>query len=534
MTSQEDNVIIIGAGASGIIMACQLQRQLGFTNFEIYEKGSQFGGTWHFNTYPGCGCDIPSHFYSFSFEKKPDWTQVFPLQPEIHDYMLGVCKKYNLGEHAHFNTECLGAEWDKATEQWTVSFKDLKANKTYTKNSKFLVLACGGLSTPNPCPVPGIENFKGEAWHSARWNHKVSLENKDVVVIGNGCSAAQFVPAILPQVKTVTQFIRSQHWILERPNWNYSSAFKWVMRYVPGANAFHRFLWAAFLDIQFVMFKTESGRWMRDFFSKGARKYMKSLSPEKYHDLLIPKFQIGSKRRIFDSDYLKCLHDPKILLTDDPLVQIKEKTVLTKSGKEYPADVIVYANGFQIHKTSIPVSIKGKSGEDLRARWERQGGMRGYMGVVVADFPNMFAIIGPNTASGHYSIIYMAECNVNLAIRLMKPLLNTRAKGSVEVTEEAEKRDVDWVQTRLKDYIWHNTGESGWYVDKKTGHNGTVYPHFQSHYWLRTLNPKWEDFKLNGAKKPSSFVIGRIMVVLALIGIIISWLLIAGKVFNKV
>lgn len=525
----EDNIIIIGAGVSGIAMGCQLQRTLGFTNFKIYEKGTNFGGTWYCNTYPGCGCDVPSHFYSFSFEKKPDWTQVFPLREEIMDYLVDVAKKYDLPAHTQFETELVSADWNSSTERWTCNFKDLKTGKTSTTTCKFLVLATGPISIPNKCPIPGIENFKGKSWHSATWNHDVSLKNKDVVVIGNGCSATQIIPVILPEVKSLAQFVRSTHWYFPRPNWQYSDRFKWVMRYVPGANSLHRYLWATYMEFRFHVFKTDSkiGKILRDSAAKIGRDHVIATAPAKYHEMLIPSFQVGAKRRVFDTDYLPTLHDPKMTLTNDPLVQIKEKTVLTKSGKEYPAEIIVLANGFQVHERLMPLIIKGKSGEEIRTRWKRQGGVRAYMGNMVADFPNMFMIVGPNTASGHFSIIYMAECNVNFAIRLMKPFLGKNIKGSIEVTEEAEKKDVDWVKSELKKCIWGNTGEGGWYVNKDTGHNGTVYPTFQNHYWLRTLRPNWSDFSMNGAKKSNLFGIGLILIVLALIGIVLSW--VVGK-----
>jgi len=307
--SKETTIIIIGAGASGIAMGCQLQRKLNFTDFEIYEKDVEFGGTWWVNTYPGCACDILSHFYSFSFEQNPDWSKVFPAQPEIHEYMVKVAEKYNLRAHTHFSTECLGADWDKQTEGWTVHFKNLKTGENFSKTCQFLVLCQGALSVPNDCPVPGLENFKGDAFHSARWNHKVDLTNKDVIVIGNGCSATQFVPVILPKTKTLTQFIRSPHWIFERYNWEYPAAFKWVMKHVPGAMSLYRLFWAVFLDPFFLAFKKEGiGKWWRKRTEKDSREYIMRTAPKKYHELLIPKFEVGAKRRIFDGYYLPCLN----------------------------------------------------------------------------------------------------------------------------------------------------------------------------------------------------------------------------------
>jgi len=492
----DNNIIIIGAGASGIAMGCQLQRKLGFNNFEIYEKDEDYGGTWYVNTYPGCGCDIPSHFYSFSFETNPDWTYAYSFQPEILAYMKNVSKKYDLPARTRFGMECVGAEWDKDQEKWTAAFKNVKTGEISKKECKFLVFCSGPLSVPNPCPVPGAENFKGEIFHSQQWNHKAEIENKDVIVMGNGCSATQFIPEILPKVKSLKQFIRSQHWILPRDNTKFTERWKWMMRNVPGLIYFYRYFLAVFLDIFFFMFRTKSGKSMRDALSKKCLKFMKK-APEKYHHLLVPNFEIGAKRRIRDSGYIECLENPKILLTDDPLVQIKEHSVVAKSGEEHHADVIVYATGFQIRQFLGQFTIKGKSGEQLGARWKRQGGARAYKGVMVADFPNMFTVIGPNTASGHFSIIFMAECNVEFILKILKPFLKAKNGGVVEVTEEGEKEDVDWVQGQLKECIW-NEGEAGWYADKDTKHNPTIYPHYQMNYWWRTLTPKWTDFRLSG------------------------------------
>jgi len=494
MFGEDDNLIIVGAGPSGIAMGCQLQRKFGFKNFEIYDKNEDFGGTWYANTYPGCGCDTPSHFYSFSFEKNSQWSRVFPLQPELLAYFKKVSSKYDLPAHTHFKMECLKAEWNVDTEQWMVTFRNVGSGDIRQRSCKFLVFCVGVFSVANPCPLPGVENFKGEIFHSAQWNHKVNLAGKDLIVIGNGCSAIQFIPAIQPKVKSLTHFIRSQQWILPGINWQCSKMFRYILRNIPGASEIFRFLLAGFLDAWFFMFRTQSGKWLRDYTARETEKYLKAKTPEKYHPLLIPNFTMGAKRRIFNSGYLECLSSSKVLLTDDPLIQIKERSVLTKSGKEYPADVIVYATGFQVREFLASIEVRGKSGEDLQSRWKRQGGPRAYKGVMVADFPNLFTVIGPNTISGHYSVIYMSECNVNFILKLLKPLLfHRKYRSLIEVTEEGEKKDVEWAQSRMKQCIW-NEGEGGYYTIKETGHNPVVYPHYQTNYWFRTLIPNWSDF----------------------------------------
>ena len=524
--SNEDNVIIIGSGVSGVIMACQLQRQLEFTNFEIYEKGASFGGTWWFNTYPGCACDIPSHLYSFSFELNPDWTGRYSSQPEIHKYIENVAKKYNLPSKTHLNTEATGARWDNETARWTVDFKDLKTGNTYSKTCKFLVMATGILSVPNPCTLPGIENFKGGHWHSARWNHSVSLKDKNVIIIGNGCSATQIVPAILPEVKSLTQIIRSQHYLLPLANSFYSDRFKWIMKNIPGVMRLYRLNIAVRLELSFKMFRTKAGAGIRERVSKLITGYMKKVTPEKYHDIVIPKHQLGAKRRVIDSNYLASLHNPKILLTTDSCVQVKEHSIVTKSGAEYPADVIVYANGFQVHTPMVPMKIYGKSGEDIQSRWNRQGGPRGYMGSLVADFPNMFMLVGPNLGTGHFSAIFTTECTINLATKLMDPFLGVKEKGMIELTQEAEDKEFKWIQDNSKDCVWGNGDFDGWYVNKETGHNSTVYPHYQTHYWWKTYRPNWSDFKIIGRKKGNSgeFRLILLAIIVFMLSLVFGWL----------
>ena len=524
--SNEDNIIIVGAGASGIAMACQLQRQLGFTNFEIYEKGAKIGGTWYYNTYPGCACDIPSHFYSFSFELNPNWSEFFSGQAEIQKYMQDVAEKYNLPSKTRLSTEVLAAKWNNDSGRWMVDFKDLKTGNEYSKTCKFLITAAGILSIPNECPVPGIESFRGNKWHSARWDYSVSLKGKNVIVIGNGCSATQFVPKIVPEVKSLVQFVRSQHYLLPIPNETYPAYFKWIMRNIPGAIRLYRFGIALILEASFPMFIAKGGASMRKWYSTNIIKHMKKAAPEKYHDIIIPKYEIGAKRRVLDTKYLTSLHDPKLLLMTDPCVQIKEHSVVTKSGAEYPADVIIYANGFAVQKPMVPMKISGRSGEDIQTRWERQGGARAYMGSIVPDFPNMFILLGPNLGTGHFSCIFTTECTVNLVNNLISPFLGIKEKGVLELAQEAEDREYKWIQDNLNKCIWGNGEQGGWYVNRETGHNSTVYPHFQTEYWWKTRKPKWSDFEIFGKKKRSFAGVNYLLVAVFMLvfALLLGWL----------
>src|ERR1044071_7690601 len=185
----ETGVVVIGTGFSGLGMAIQLRRD-GREDFVVLEKAADVGGTWRDNTYPGCACDIQSHMYSFSFEQNPRWSRSFSPQPEIWAYLRDVTDRYGLRRHIRFGVEVTGARWDADEHRWHITTSD----GDYT--AKFLVSGIGGLHIPNVPKLPGVERFRGKAFHSAQWDHDYDLTGKRVAVVGTGASAVQFVPKI--------------------------------------------------------------------------------------------------------------------------------------------------------------------------------------------------------------------------------------------------------------------------------------------------------------------------------------------------
>ncbi|THC87874.1 hypothetical protein EYZ11_012677 [Aspergillus tanneri] len=204
-------VIIVGAGFSGLTMACQMKHRLKCDDFVVYDRESGFGGTWRVNTYPGCGVDIPAVFYSLSFAPNPDFSNFFPKQKEVLQYINRVAFRLNVSQHLVGNTEWLGASWQDDTKTWRVRLCDLSTGQNFVQTCSILISAVGVLENPQPFNVQGIENFTGDIMHTARWNHSVSLRDKNVVVIGNGAlpaSATQVIPTIAPEARSITQFIR--------------------------------------------------------------------------------------------------------------------------------------------------------------------------------------------------------------------------------------------------------------------------------------------------------------------------------------
>jgi cation diffusion facilitator CzcD-associated flavoprotein CzcO len=193
------------------------------------------------NTYPGCACDIPGIFYSFSFDPHPGSTFFLP-QKEIRSYLHRVSDKYGITPHIKFNTVFTAAKWSEESNDWMLTLKDSLTGKSYLETVEILILAIGGLAEPNKCKTPGAEDFRGTIFHSARWRHDVSLKDKNVIVLGNGCSASQLIPAILHETKCITQFIRTPQWYLKTSNRVYSKRTNFLLKWVPGALWLYRFV----------------------------------------------------------------------------------------------------------------------------------------------------------------------------------------------------------------------------------------------------------------------------------------------------
>jgi cation diffusion facilitator CzcD-associated flavoprotein CzcO len=282
---------------------------------------------------------------------------------------------------------------------------------TETIRAKVLISAVGGIVEPRDAPsdVPGWDNFKGDVFHSARWNYNVDFNNKDVVVVGTGCSAAQFVPRLTKapfNAKSVTQIMRSPPWVVNRqtPPGGDEAWKKWsptVFKYVPGLLKLIRFNVAATAEWDWRLFGGgEFNDRERKKLEVKLLEHMKKSVPEKYHEILTPDYSVGCKRRIFDHTWFPMLNDENVELTTLPLTEVLEKSVKLGPGrmypdpaittskvsneeKEIPADVIVLANGFDVTRWLHPMTVIGTEGQDLVDTMQERGGPQAYQGTAL-------------------------------------------------------------------------------------------------------------------------------------------------------
>ncbi|KAF8591629.1 FAD/NAD(P)-binding domain-containing protein [Ramaria rubella] len=493
-STKYSEILCIGFGLSGICLGVQLQRKFGFTDIHFYDRNPNPSGTWWANRYPGCACDIQAIFYSFSFEPNPNWSRLLPSNVEIRQYVDSVIEKYNLRSRVTLLTECESAEWDDSRQIWTVYLRNLETGEKHIHNCRLLFSGVGILVEPKEPDIPGKETFEGPLFHTARWIDGVDLKDKNVVVLGNGCSASQMVPIITPLTKSLTQFIRTPHWLLERENTVYSPTMSWAYRNIPLLARLKRL--KIFLDLEFDEYKlflsNKIGIRKRRETEKESMEFIYKTAPKKYHDMLIPNYEIACKRRVFDADsaYLKSLHAPNLLLTKDPVLEILPHGVRT-GKKTYHADVVIMATGFKTNNGLGPLRIRGREGEWLNDRWKKQGGPGAYNSTAVHGFPNFMMIFGPNSATGYSSVLLAIENMVNYSLKIAEPIIQGRATA-VEVKEHPEKAYLARLQAACAGKVWDGACNN-WYVTS-TGWNSTMYPWSQFYFWWRCEFPIRRDW----------------------------------------
>jgi cation diffusion facilitator CzcD-associated flavoprotein CzcO len=459
----EVDVAIVGAGFSGLGTAINLRRR-GITDFVVLERGSQVGGTWHYNTYPGCGCDVPSHLYSFSFAPNPGWSQSYSTQPEIRDYLRGCVDRFQIADHIHTGCDLQAGRWDPDAQRWrlTTSNGELSA--------RVLVGAMGPLTEPSIPDLPGLDGFEGPIMHSARWDHDVELDGKRVAVVGTGASAIQFVPEIQSQVAALTVFQRTPPWVVPHPNRSIGRLEQALYRRVPALQRAARGgIYAAreLLVLGFVKRPRLMG-----IVERVARRHIaRQVADPELRRKVTPGYAIGCKRILPSNRWYPALAADNVEVVTNGIAEVRGSTVVDHAGGEHPADVIIFGTGFKVTEMPFAEHIAGADGRTLTDVWE--GSPSAYMGTAIAGFPNLFLLLGPNTGLGHSSMVYMAESQIAYLV----DALATMADHGVEVAEvrpEVARAYNEQIDGRLEGTVW-NTGCASWYLDD-SGRNPTLWP----------------------------------------------------------
>ena len=481
--SSHATVAIIGTGFGGLCMAIQLKKA-GIKSFIIFEKTDQIGGTWRDNTYPGAACDVPSHLYSFSFESKHDWTRKYSEQKEIFDYLQHCAQKYEILPHIRFNTEVENVTFDENLGLWQFS-----STRGEEFSAKVFVSACGQLNRPAYPKIPGLDDFQGVQFHSARWNHKYDLTQKRVAVIGTGASAIQFVPQVAKKVKELTLFQRTPAWVVSKPDRAYLPIEKTLFK-IPLLQKLHRGQIYWWNEIRFLSFQQNSlpnklFQWVAE------RHIEENIKDPQLRATLTPKDPLGCKRILISNDYLASLTQSNVKVVTDDISEVEPDGVMSSKGNFYPVDAIIYGTGFQSTDFLAPIKIHGRNGQELNQAWRE--GAEAYLGITVTGFPNLFILYGPNTNLGHNSIIYMIESQVKYIMSCIKTLREKNLRF-LDVKSEPQRTYNNEIQRRLKTSVWA-AGCTNWYTNA-SGKNTNNWPSFTFEYYWRTYKINLSDYEL--------------------------------------
>jgi len=395
----------------------------------------------------------------------------------------------------HFNVECISASWKKSTGYWEVGFRDLNSGNEYTRHATIFISAVGGISLPRDIKFPGMDKFNGKMFHTARWDHSYDYTGKRVAVIGNGCSAAQVVPAIAGGAGYIKQYARSAQWYHERPNRAFTGLEKWCFKYIPFWQRYHRLqLFLENDNLVTTYMPGDRATVRREQVENTAKRYIYSRTPNKYHKFIVPEFPLGCKRRIFDPNYLQALHTPTVELVPLGIKEFDESGIVSEDGVKTDFDLIVLATGFQVSQFLAPMRIFGADGKDLNEQWDEGRGAQAYMGSFVHNFPNFGILFGPNTFPAHNSALFSCEVQIEyVAQTLIIPILDGRAK-IVEVKLSAEDQWVNSIQSQLKGSVF-SAGCTNWYLNK-FGRNVASWPGHASAFWMQAYFPNYKDFCL--------------------------------------
>ncbi len=480
----DHTVVILGAGMSGLCTAIQLKKA-GIHDFVILEQSAGLGGTWWDNTYPGAQVDVPAPLYSFSFAANPHWTRRFATAPEIQAYMRRVAEQHGIGPHIRFGTRLADARFDEASGHWQLA---TAAGQRF--KARFFVCSTGPLSQARWPDIPGLDDFKGTRLHSARWDATAPLAGQRVAVIGTGSTASQLIPPIAEQAAQLHVFQRTANWVLPRLDRRYHAIDRLLARLPPYA-ALVRGFWYRVLE------------WGRKGFDEGtaARKGMlkaaamhrqRQVADATLRDQLTPPYPLGCKRLIYSNDYLRCFNRPNTELVTEAITRITAHGIVTADGRERAIDTLVCATGFETVQLLSGTTITGRGGHTLREAWAE--GPEAYFGLTVAGFPNLFLMLGPNTATGHTSTLLYIEPGVQYAIACMQQVLG-RGSQWLDLKPAVFRAHNDALQARLQGSVW--TTCQSWYRTEG-GKVVALWPGFTDEYRRAIAQPNFADYSFDG------------------------------------
>lgn len=469
----------MGAGISGIATAIRLD-QVGYSNYKIIEKATRVGGTWRENTYPGCGCDVPSALYSYSFAPSAKWSHLFARQPEILNYLEEVSENFGVSSKIEFGTELINAKWDNERNLWVMD----------TNKGQFLarttIFATGPITEAQIPKLEGLETFKGEMFHSAKWNHDYDLTGKRIAVIGTGASAIQFVPQIQPLAKELYVYQRTAPWVVPKPDTDLGDVSKKLIEQFPLIQKTWRQAVAQSLNA--INFGLRNPTVLKPVGELAKLILRFQIEDPELRKNVTPNFTIGCKRLLFANNYYPALQQPNTNLIPHGLVKVEGNIVVSANGERHEVDVIIWGTGFEVSHPPIGKRVTNEKGEILNDLW-KSSSPEAYLGTSIENVPNAFLVLGPNVLV-YDSFIGLAEAQLDY---IVDGLLKIRDQGiaKLNIKPDVIKKHNELVQKHLKTTVFNAGGCKSYYLDAN-GRNFAAWP-----WSLKKLKQRLKHMDLN-------------------------------------
>lgn len=503
------HVAVIGAGIAGLCMAIRLNGA--GIPFTLIEKNSDVGGTWFENRYPGAGVDTPNHIYSYSFAKH-DWSRFFALRDEIQAYVEEVTDRFDLRSSIRFERTVEEARYDEARRIWTVRTRDAEGGAEDIR-ANVLISAVGILNVPKMPDIPGLSDFAGPCFHTARWPQGLDVTGQRVGVIGNGASAMQVVPAIADQVKTMTIFQRSKQWAapfdkFQKP---VPGPVRLLLRDVPFYQEWYRQRLAWIFNDRIHSTLQIDPEWHAPDTAINAtndrhRAYFTRYIEQELGDrqdllsAVLPDYPPFGKRMLMDNGWYRTVARDKVRLVTGGIARVVADGVVIDTGETVPLEVLVVATGFDAINMLSSYALYGRGGRSIRDTWAAEGA-QAFMGVAAPGFPNLFMLTGPNTALGHGgSVVTLIETQTRYVLGLIGQALDRHgADFDIEVRRDRHDAFNAKVQAAHAAMIWSHKGMSNWYRNAQ-GRVVAPTPFRNDDYWAMVRGTDLSDFNLTGTE----------------------------------
>lgn len=478
LTSQ---IIIVGAGISGIGMAIELKRRK-IEDFILLEAAEELGGTWRDNTYPGVAVDIPSFSYSFSFEPNPDWSRLFAPGAEIKRYVRHCADKYGISPHIRYRAEVKQAVFDPQASLWSLRLADQRVLR-----ARFVIVATGILNQPILPDIAGLDTFQGKMFHTKFWDHAHDLSGQRVAIIGTGASAVQVVPAIAPCVQQLDVYQRTPIWILPKVDPQLSERTRQLFKRLPASQAAIRLLIDTGMEIGYaatVYYKKLPG--LTRLAEANALRYLRSqVADPLLQEKLTPRYGFGCKRPAISNTYLATFNRDNVNLRTEGIDHLDAHGIVSCDGVQRAYDTIILATGFKTQELGNNPSFEvyGLDGLELGHFWQAQR-YQAFNGVSVPRFPNLFLTFGPY--SGGLNWFTMIEANSLYIGRCLQQALEQRAVY-VEVKQEYHDRYFQLMLKKSRNTLFKNgpcAGSRSYYFDQH-GDASLPTPFPPAWRWLR-------------------------------------------------